>query len=239
MGFLDHSTNNVIIDAALTNKGRQFLARNDGSFSISKFALCDDEVDYTIIKKFGRAIGKEKISKNTIVMEAQTTQQLAMKFKCLSNSNPVLLRLPSLKVTSLDSTATFLSMTRGQNAGSGTTLATVQVEQTISQGIVDTELVDNSFTVTMNDRFLTIPEKTKVAIDSQNRATYLLTRGPNKTVTTLGAKLQFSAQTRALTDETFNIYGNYGNKAMITTMITIVGNSSGATLNLEVQISKT
>ena len=45
MGFLDHSTNNIIVDAVLTDIGRQSLARNDGSFSIYQFALSDDEVD--------------------------------------------------------------------------------------------------------------------------------------------------------------------------------------------------
>ena len=71
MGYLDHSTNNIIVDAVLTDIGREFLARNDGSFSIVKFALGDDEVDYTMIQKFGRTVGKEKIEKNTPVFEAQ------------------------------------------------------------------------------------------------------------------------------------------------------------------------
>ena len=50
MGFLDQSTNNIILDAVLTDKGREFLSRNDGSFNIAKFAFGDDEVDYTIIE---------------------------------------------------------------------------------------------------------------------------------------------------------------------------------------------
>ena len=51
MGFLNQTTNNIIVDAVLTDLGRQFLARNDGSFNIVKFALADNEVDY----KIGRA----------------------------------------------------------------------------------------------------------------------------------------------------------------------------------------
>ena len=35
MGFLDHSTNNIIIDAVLTDTGRKKLADNNGSFSIA------------------------------------------------------------------------------------------------------------------------------------------------------------------------------------------------------------
>jgi hypothetical protein len=68
MGYLDHSTNNIIVDAVLTDIGREFLARNDGSYSIVKFALGDDEVDYTRIQKFGRTVGKEKIEKNILTL---------------------------------------------------------------------------------------------------------------------------------------------------------------------------
>ena len=56
MGWLDHSTNNIILDAVLTDVGREFLARNDGSFNIVKFSLSDEDVDYSIIKKYGRSI---------------------------------------------------------------------------------------------------------------------------------------------------------------------------------------
>ena len=64
MGFLDHSTNNIIVDAVLTDKGREALAKNDGSFNIYQFALGDDEVDYAVIQQFGRTVGKEKIEKS-------------------------------------------------------------------------------------------------------------------------------------------------------------------------------
>ena len=79
MGFLDGSTNNIILDAVLTDTGRQFLARNDGSFSIHKFALGDDEVNYNIIQKFGRTVGKEKIEQNTPIFEALTNPNHAQK----------------------------------------------------------------------------------------------------------------------------------------------------------------
>jgi len=65
MGWLDNSTNNIILDAVLTDYGRQALARNDGSFRITKFSLADDEVNYGIITKYGRTIGREKIERNT------------------------------------------------------------------------------------------------------------------------------------------------------------------------------
>mgnify|MGYP003651169789 CR=1 FL=1 len=45
MGFLDNST--VTVDAILTRRGRQILSQG-GNFTISKFALSDEEVDYTL-----------------------------------------------------------------------------------------------------------------------------------------------------------------------------------------------
>ena len=46
MGFLQNDTNNIILDAVLTDTGREFLAKNDGSFSVVKFAVADDEIEY-------------------------------------------------------------------------------------------------------------------------------------------------------------------------------------------------
>jgi len=46
MGYLDNSV--VTVDAILTKKGRELLARGDGSFQITQFALADDEIDYTL-----------------------------------------------------------------------------------------------------------------------------------------------------------------------------------------------
>ena len=45
MGFLDNS-GDIILDAVLTDYGRQLLARGDGSFKITQFALGDDEINY-------------------------------------------------------------------------------------------------------------------------------------------------------------------------------------------------
>jgi len=46
MGYLNNSV--VTVDAILTDVGRELLAKNDGSFRITQFALSDDEIDYTL-----------------------------------------------------------------------------------------------------------------------------------------------------------------------------------------------
>ena len=46
MGFLDNTS--ITVDAILTKKGRELLARGQNEFRISKFALADDEIDYSL-----------------------------------------------------------------------------------------------------------------------------------------------------------------------------------------------
>ena len=46
MSYLSNTS--VVVDAILTKKGRELLARNDGSFRITQFSLSDDEIDYTL-----------------------------------------------------------------------------------------------------------------------------------------------------------------------------------------------
>ena len=49
MGYLDSST--ITVDAILTKRGRELLARNDGSFKVTQFALGDDEIDSLCLMK--------------------------------------------------------------------------------------------------------------------------------------------------------------------------------------------
>ena len=50
MAFLDNS-GDIILDAVLTDTGRFRLAKGNGSFKIAKFALGDDEIDYSLYDK--------------------------------------------------------------------------------------------------------------------------------------------------------------------------------------------
>ena len=49
MGYLDNTS--ITVDTILTKRGRELLARGDGSFRITQFALADDEVDYTLFNE--------------------------------------------------------------------------------------------------------------------------------------------------------------------------------------------
>ena len=234
MGYLDHSTNNIIVDAVLTDIGREFLARNDGSFSIVKFALGDDEVDYTMIQKFGRTVGKEKIEKNTPVFEAQTNANLALKYKAVSVSNPNLVRMPKVSLTAPDQTGTLIAMTRTGAASS----TSITLTQTITgENLIDPELRDQAYIVKLANQFISLVGFTPDTIDKDGVATYILLRTPGETAAG-GSTISLPLAVRSLTDTQFTVFGNSTNKTLISTIVSVTGLQSGATKEFEVQITK-
>ena len=95
MAFLDNS-GDIILDAVLTDTGRHRLARGDGSFRIAKFALGDDEINYTLYDKTnlsGSAYYDLSILQ-TPVLEAFTNNTSLMKSKLISIPRTNLLYLP-------------------------------------------------------------------------------------------------------------------------------------------------
>lgn len=236
MGFLDSSSNNIILDAVLTDVGRQFLARNDGSFSLHKFAFGDDEVNYGIITKYGRTVGKEKIEKNTPIFEALTNQGHAQKYKLISVSNPNLLRLPSLSLSG-DSNVNGTSdiITLGRNAQKTSSVLLEQVIQ--NETSIDVELRDQTFIIDVPNMFLQILRNTPENIDGQQRATYIITRSPNEN-TYGGSIVQFTLSVKSLTDTMFTVYGTVANKQQIKTYVKVAGVQSGAVKDITVIIDK-
>lgn len=236
MGWLDGTTNNIILDAVLTDTGRQFLAKNDGSFSIVKFALGDDEVNYTTIQKYGRTVGKEKIEKNTPIFEALTNQNFAQKYRLISVSNPNLLRLPSLSLSgdsNVDSTNALVTLGKSVQKTSSIT-----IEQTIqNESSIDVELRDQTFIVEMSNMFLQALRGSPDNIDGNQKATYVLPRSPNEN-NLHGSQLQFVLSVKSLTDAQFSVFGSTSNKSIITTYVKVTGAQSGAVKEFKVNINK-
>ena len=84
MGYLNNSS--VTVDAVLTKKGRELLARGQNEFVITHYALADDEVDYDLYNTdhplgtayYGAAI------ENMPVMEALPDETQALKYKLMT-----------------------------------------------------------------------------------------------------------------------------------------------------------
>lgn len=235
MGFLDNSTNNVIVDAVLTDYGRELLAQNDGSFSIVKFAFGDDEVDYSTIKKFGRTVGKEKIEKNTPVFEAQTNQNLALKNKLVSLSNPVLVKMPGISLSGDVSNSTLAFSRTGAAAQLSVTLTQVVTDE----NTIDPELRDQSFVVKLPYKFLQLSgnSQTPDSIDADDVATYIVTRD-SSTTSVGGSKLSLTVAVRSISDSVFEFYGDSDNKSQISSTMTVTGVQSGVTTEMTLTIGK-
>ena len=98
MAFLDNS-GDIILDAVLTDAGRLRLARGDGSFKITKFALGDDEINYGLYDSTnpsGSAFYDLEIMQSP-VLEAFTNNTSNMKSKLITITRTNVLYLPIIE----------------------------------------------------------------------------------------------------------------------------------------------
>jgi len=99
MGFLNNTS--VTVDAILTKKGRELLARGQDEFRITKFALSDDEIDYSLwdtahpngSNYYGAVI------ENMPLLEAFVDENQVMRYKLVSLPKNTA-KLPILEIPS-------------------------------------------------------------------------------------------------------------------------------------------
>ena len=164
MGFLDHSTNNIIVDAVLTDVGRQKLAEATSSENfVASYAFADDEIDYTMIKKYGTIVGKEKIEKNTPVFEASTNAELGVKYYLGTSANPI--------VAQATLTATLTSLVLNRTS----TESSLTLKMSDTSGILDAIAYD----IFYDPRFLAPQEaaQTRKAGENNNRRVLTIEAG--------------------------------------------------------------
>lgn len=216
MGYLDNSV--ITVDAVLTKKGRELLARGDGSFKITQFALADDEVDYTLYNPdhpsgsayYGTAIEQMPL------LEAFTNETQCMKYK--------LATLPrgtsKLPVLNLGYSAIILR----QGATLAVTPQTMnylgQAQAYETNGYVAT-IADVRLLSAFTGVGLTEPE-----VESVNSTTV----SSNVSKTVIGTTINLTA-TAANT-----VF--VGNDTEVLTTLTVVGRDSGARLTIPVKIVK-
>lgn len=232
MGFLDHSTNNIIVDAVLTDKGREALA--NGTFNVESFSLADDEVDYSIIKKFGRTVGKEKIIKNTPIFEAQTVGSLAMKHRLFTAADPTIINLPVVTVTPDPTSALVLV----SNSTSSSPRSTITISQRISSGDPAALPRDVQYTIEVPSRFITCDSATLSTVESSTQtAIYLVSSDPGAPATDL-SRVTITLAARGLSQSDFNAFGTTSAKDTIDCVVTVMGNSTGLRTTIPVKVTK-
>lgn len=216
MGYLNNSV--VTVDAILTKKGRELLARGDGSFKITQFALADDEIDYTLYNPnhpLGSAFYGEAIE-SLPLLEAFPDETQIMKYK--------LTTLPrgTAKLPILDLGFSAIRLKQGASlAITPQTLNYLGSSQTFEAGGYVATIADARVLNTFNGVGLNTPESERL-----NSTTTL---GTNVSKTVLGTSINLSATT---------VNTLFGSNESLQTTITVIGRDSGARLTIPVTIIK-
>ena len=219
MGYLNNQV--VTVDAILTKKGRETLAKNDGSFRITQFALADDEIDYTLYNPThpsGSAFYGEAID-NMPLLEAFPDESQIMKYK--------LATLPrgTAKLPVLDLGFSAITLKQGASlAITPQTLSYLGNAQTFETSGYSATVSD----VRLFNTFTGVGINTDAANAANVNAT--TTVGTNVSKTVIGTQINL----RATTVNTL-----FGTNTQISTTITVVGLDSGARLTIPVTITKT
>ena len=216
MGYLNNNT--VTVDAILTKKGRELLARNDGSFRITQFSLADDEIDYTLYNPnhpSGSAFYGEAIE-NMPILEAFPDETQVMKYKLLTLPRGTA-KLPVLEVG-------YTTITLKQGAALAIT------PQTLNYLGADTTFEASGYTATIGDsRVLSVFQGTGVNTTDAAALNSTSTVGTNVSRTVIGTTINMTATT---------VNTLFGTANTLQTILTLTGRDSGARLTIPLNITK-
>jgi hypothetical protein len=217
MGYLNNSV--VTVDAILTKKGRELLARGDGSFKLTQFALADDEIDYTLYNPnhpSGSAYYGEALESMPL-LEAFPDETQIMKYK--------LTTLPrgTSKIPVLD--LGYAAITLKQGASLAIT------PQTLNYLGSTNTFEANGYSATIADaRVLGTFTGVGVNTEEAERLNNTETIGTNISKTVIGTSLNLTATA---------VNTLFGTVTTLQTTITVIGRDSGARITIPVTITKT
>jgi hypothetical protein len=209
----------VTVDAVLTTKGRELLARNDGSFQITQFSLADDEVDYTLYnpnQPSGSAFYGEAIEAMPVIQAFPNDTQI-MRYKLVTLPRGTS-RLP---VVSLG----YNTITIKQGASLTIT------PQTLNYLGATSTFEANGYVATIAD--------VRLVSSFQGTGITTTTVGDQGLNTTTGAVLSKSVigTSFTLTGTTVNtLFGS--SLTTLSTTITVIGRDSGARITIPLNIQK-
>ncbi len=217
MGYLSNTS--IVVDAILTDKGRQLLAQNDGSFRITQFSLSDDEVDYSLYNPnhpSGSAFYGEAIE-NMPILQAFPQSEEMLKYKLITlprgTAKLPVITIPTNVITLIQGASTSIT------------------PQTLNYLGATSTFEQSGYVATIGD-VRTTSAFTGVGINTA-QATALnagtTTIGTNVSKTVIGTTINITATT---------VNTLFGNLTTLYTTLTITGRDSGARLFVPVQITK-
>jgi hypothetical protein len=209
----------VTVDAILTTKGRELLARNDGSFQITQFSLADDEIDYTLYnpnQPSGSAFYGEAIEAMPVIQAFPNDTQI-MRYKLVTLPRGTS-RLPVVSIG-------YNTITLKQGASLTIT------PQTLNYLGATSTFEANGYVATIAD--------IRLLSSFQGTGITTTTVGQPGLNTTTGAVLSKSeiGTSFTLTGTTVNtLFGS--SLTTLSTTITVIGRDSGARITIPVNIQK-
>jgi hypothetical protein len=216
MAYLNNTT--VTVDAILTTKGRELLAKSDGSFRITQFSLADDEIDYTLYNPThpsGSAYYGEAIE-NLPLLEAFPQETQIMKYK--------LTTLPrgTSKLPILDLGYSSIILKQGASlAITPQTLNYLGGNQTFESSGYTATISDVRLMKTFNGVGVNTP-----AAQALNTST---TIGTNVSKTVVGTTINLTATT---------VNTLFGSNSQLYATLTVEGRDSGARLTIPITVIK-
>jgi hypothetical protein len=218
MGYLNNTS--VVVDAILTDKGRQLLAQNDGSFQITQFSLSDDEVDYALYNPnhpSGSAFYGEAIENMPIIQAFPSSNEI-MKYKLITLPRGTAV----LPIISVGYSTIILKQ------GSALSLT----PQTLNYLGATSTFEQSGYVATIGD-VRTMSAFNGVGINTANatalNATGVTTVGTNVSKTVIGTTINMTATT---------VNTLFGTNTTLYTTLTITGRDSGARVFIPVQITQ-
>ena len=216
MGYLNNQV--VTIDAILTKKGRELMAKNDGSFRITQFALGDDEIDYSLYNPehpSGSAFYGEAID-NMPLLEAFPDESQIMKYK--------LVTLPrgTAKLPVLDLGYSALTLKQG---------ASLAITPQTLNYLGNAQIFETSgYIATISDvRLLNTFTGVGLETDPVNAA--------DITSTTLGTNVARTVKGTQINLRATTVNTLFGSNTSISTTITFQGIDSGARITIPLTIT--
>lgn len=220
MGYLNNQV--VTIDAILTKKGRELLAKGDGTFKITQFALSDDEIDYTLYNPShpsGSAYYGEAIE-NMPLLEAFPDETQIMKYK--------LATLPrgtaKMPIISLGLESVVLKQTA----------ATQITPQTLNYLDNNRTSEPSGYVFTISDvRLMSSFNATGIDTEAAqllNTSNSTVTNGTNVSKTVIGTTLSLRAT---------GVNTLFGSQTALYATLNVIGRDSGARLQVPVIVNKT
>jgi hypothetical protein len=218
MAYLDNTS--VVVDAILTKKGRELLARNDGSFKITQFSLADDEIDYSLYNPYhpsGSAFYGEAIQSMPVI-QAYPEDVEIMKYK--------LMTLPrgTAVLPVIGNPGSYNNVKLGQSISVSPTTINYLGSNTSQQEA-------SGYTFTIDDsRLFSNFTATGINTPAATSLNNSVTLGTNVSQTVIGTTLSMTVTTSTALFTS--------GATTITTRLTIIGRDTGARITIPITISK-